>query len=120
MVSRFEELDVYRKAYELALDIHKTSLQLPAEERFALASQIRRASKGICANIAEGFAKQHKSKPEFKRFLLMAMGSSEEMRVWISFCKDLEYIDYEQYSQWNEDYNQISRMLNGLANKWID
>ncbi|HTK84692.1 MAG TPA: four helix bundle protein [Patescibacteria group bacterium] len=118
MVSRFEDLDVYKRAYQTALEVHKSSLGFPAEERFALASQIRRASKSICANIAEGFAKQHKSSAEFKRFVLMAIGSSEEMRVWSSFCKDLGYTDEQTSAKWSDEYNQISKMLNGLMNKW--
>ena len=54
---------------------------------------MRRASKGICANIAEGFGKQNVSKPEFKRFLLMAMGSADEMRVWARYSLDLGHIE---------------------------
>ncbi|MGB0720504.1 MAG: four helix bundle protein, partial [Bdellovibrionales bacterium] len=85
MVSSFEELDVYQKAYKLALNVHKTSSNFPKSEQYGMASQMKRASKSICANLAEGFAKQHISKPEFKRFIMIALGSCEEMRVWTSF-----------------------------------
>ena len=49
----FEELDVFQRAYRLSLEIHRRSLQFPAVEQYGLADQVRRASKGICANIAE-------------------------------------------------------------------
>src|SRR5436190_13248703 len=55
--------------------------------------QIRRASKSICGNIAEGFGKRRRSTAEFKRYLLMAIGSADEMQVWVRYCSDLEYVD---------------------------
>ncbi len=79
---------------------------------------MQRASKGICANIAEGFAKQHKSKAEFKRFLTIALGSSEEMRVWVNFCHDLGHIDKKTFDQWHGEYLEISKMLFGLEKQW--
>jgi four helix bundle protein len=77
----FEDLAVFKLAYRLSLEIHRASLDFPAIEQRALAEQIRRASKSICANLAEGFGKQVASPPEFKRFLAMAIGSADEMRV---------------------------------------
>ena len=56
-VDRVEELEVFRRAYALSLEVHRASLELPRIEQFALADQIRRAAKSICANIAEGFGK---------------------------------------------------------------
>src|SRR5690242_21845973 len=67
---RFEDLDVFRRAYALSLEVHRASLDFPRIEQFALADQVRRASKSICANLAEGFGRQRLSKPEFRRFLL--------------------------------------------------
>jgi four helix bundle protein len=93
IIRSFEDLEVYQRAYRLSLEIHKASLEFPKIEQFAMADQVRRASKSICANIAEGFSKQRQSAPEFKRFLMMALGSSDEMKVWISYCLDLGYID---------------------------
>lgn len=120
MVSKVGDLQVYHKAYHTALDIHKLSLTLPQIEQYALASQIRRASKGICANLAEGFAKSYKSSAEFKRFILMAVGSAEEMQVWLNFCRDLEYITPNHATRLQRDYEEISKMLNGLIKGWKD
>ena len=113
-----EDLNVYRKAYELSLQIHRVSLQYPKIEQFALGDQMRRASKSICANLAEGFGKQSVSKAEFKRFLLMAMGSADEMRVWVRYSQDLGYISKQQAEQWRDEYQTIAKMLNGLHAKW--
>ena len=76
---RFEDLEVFQRAYRLSLGVHRASLEFPRIEQFALADQIRRASKSICANIAEGFGKQRQSRTEFHRFVMMAIGSADEM-----------------------------------------
>jgi four helix bundle protein len=113
-----EDLNVYKKAYQVSLEVHKASLQMPAIEQYALADQMRRASKSVCANLAEGFGKQSVSKVEFKRYLLIAMGSADEMRVWINYCKDLGYVSAKQADAWRSEYQGIAKMLNGLHTKW--
>ena len=110
----FEDLDVFRRAYRVSLDLHRASLQFPKVEQHSLADQIRRASKSICGNIAEGYGKRRRSKAEFKRYLLMAIGSADEMQVWLRYCSDLEYIDQKVCAQWRNEYRQIARMLQGL------
>ena len=115
VASSFEDLDVFRRAYGLSLDLHQASLQFPKIEQFhGLADQVRRASKSICANIAEGFGKQRRSSAEFKRYLLMAIGSADEMQVWAMYCADLGYVDRDTSGRWRDEYRQIARMLQGL------
>ena len=117
-IKDFTDLLVYQKAYEKSLEIHGETLKYPKQEQYELCSQMRRSSKGICANIAEGFGKQNISKLEFKRFLLMAMGSADEMRVWARYSYDLGYIDESMWLDWNKAYTDIAKMLNGLHAKW--
>jgi four helix bundle protein len=95
---------VFQRAYALSLAVHRASLAFPRVEQFGLAEQVRRASKSICANLAEGFGKQRDSSAEFKRFLLMAIGSSEEMQVRSRYCKDLGYIDDQAFVAWYGGY----------------
>ena len=92
-VVSFEDLDVFQRAYRISLEVHLQSLKFPPIEQRVLADQVRRASKSICANVAEGYGRQNRSKAEFKRFLRMAIGSSDEMRVWVRYAFDLGYID---------------------------
>ena len=117
-IRSFEDLDVYQRAYGLALDVHKASLRFPDIERFGLAEQMRRASRSICANLAEGFARQRQSSPEFKRFLSMSIGSSDEMKVWLMFARDLGYLDAGEVERLREAYTIVARMLTGLADRW--
>ena len=114
-VSSVEDLEVFQRAYRISPDLHRASLQFPKVEQFGgLADQMRRASKSICANIAEGFGKQRRSNAEFKRYLLMAIGSADEMQVWLRYCSDLEYIDRTVCERWRDEYRRIARMLQSL------
>jgi len=112
-VSRVEDLGVFQRAYRLSLEVHRASLEFPRIEQFGLAGQIRRASKSICANLAEGFGRQQ-SKPEFRRFLMMGIGSADEMQVWMLYCRDLGYVDSDTAERWRGEYREIARMLSGL------
>jgi four helix bundle protein len=116
-VRTFEDLEVFQRAYRVSLEVHRASLEFPQIEQRALGDQVRRASKSICANIAEGFGKQRQSAAEFRRFLLMAMGSADEMRVWCRYCLDLGYIDEPRWQQWRDEYQEIAKMLHGLCRK---
>jgi four helix bundle protein len=106
-----------QRAYRISLEIHRASLTFPSVEQRALADQIRRASKSICANVAEGYGRQKRSKAEFKRFLQMATGSSDEMRVWVRYALDLGYIDEPTWQRWRDEYQAIVRMLQSLMSK---
>ena len=115
--STFENLEVFQRAYRVSLDLHRASLQFPKIEQLGLADQIRRASKSICGNIAEGYGKRRRSKAEFKRYLLMAIGSADEMQVWLRYCLDLEYVDQTTCVRRRDEYRQIARMLQGFYSK---
>ena len=117
-VERFEDLEVFQRAYRISLEIHRRSLDFPNIEQKALGDQIRRASKSIRANLAEGFAKQSRSAAEFRRYLTIAMGSSDEMRAWARYCLDLGYVDESTWRRWRDEYQEISMMLQGLARSW--
>src|SRR6267154_4423901 len=106
-VRNFEDLDVFKRAYRISLEVHKASLGFPRNEQYALGDQIRRASKSICANIAEGFGKQRQSRAEFRRFIMMAIGSADEMQVWTLYARDLGYIGTDVAECWQSEYREI-------------
>ena len=116
-VVSFEDPEVFQRSYKLSLMVHRKSLEMPTIEQHALGDQMRRASKSICANIAEGYGRQKRSKAEFKRFLSMAIGSSDEMRVWVRYALDLGYIDREIWQEWRDEYQAITKMLQSLLSK---
>ena len=116
-VRSFEDLDVFERAYALSIEVHRLSLTFPDTEKHVLGDQVRRASRSICANIAEGFGKQRASSAEFKRFLRMAIGSADEMRLWCMYCRDLGYVDAQTTQRMADEFRQIAKMLQGLHTK---
>lgn len=80
-------------------------------------NQLRRSVSSICANIAEGYGRQLTSDNDFKRFLIIAKGSCLESTVWVDYCHDLGFIDKETWALWNNEYDEISRMLFSLIGK---
>ncbi len=117
-IERVEDLEVFRRAYRVSLEVHRASLELPRIEQFALADQLRRASKSVCANLAEGVAKQSRSAAEYRRYLTVAIGSSDERQLWLRYCIDLGYIEDVVGRRWMADYVEISKMLQGLYASW--
>jgi four helix bundle protein len=113
----YHRLSVYKKSYALALEIHKLTLTFPKIEQYELAQQLRRSSKSIPANIAEGMGKQE-SKPDVKRFIRMALGSCDESRVWLEFAKDLGYLAQKDHKNFDERYQEVGRMLQGIIKRY--
>ena len=117
-VRSFEDLAVFQRAYRLSLEIRRASLAFPAGAQRELAAQLRKASKSVCANIAEGFGKQRSTDGEFGRFLGLSIGSCDELRVWVRYCSDLGYIDEAAWFRWRDEYVEIAKVLHGLRNSW--
>ena len=115
--SLYDKLNVFKKAYDLSLAVHKRSLSFPSFEQHELAKQLRRSSKSICANLGEGMGKQASSK-DVIRFLRMSLGSSDETRIWLKYAVDLGYIEAEEYQRLHEGYCEVGRMLTGLIKRW--
>ena len=113
----FDRLSVFQKAYDLSLVIHKRSLSFPPMEQTELASQLRRSSKSICANVGEGLGKRASAK-DVVRFVRMAIGSCDETRIWLRYARDLGYITPGEYGQLHEGYCEVGKMLSGLVKYW--
>ena len=116
MINSYEDLEIYKRSYKLALKIHERTKKFPEEERYDITSQIRRCSKSIPTNIAEGYGRQ--SRDEFKRFARISLDSCNEMQVHLSFCKDLGYINSEEYEIYQKEYNEVGKMLNVSIQRW--
>ena len=109
-MEKFEDLKVWQKAHRLVLEIYKITKELPQEERFALVSQVRRASVSIPANIAEGFKKR--GKKDKSNFYNIAQGSLEELKYYLILSKDLGYV--EDNVKLISDIEEINKMLYAL------
>ncbi len=117
MIQNYRDLQVYERSYRISLELYKAVKAFPRDELFGLTSQIKRASTSIPLNIAEGYGKRE-NPDEFKRFLLMAIGSCNEMMVLLEYSKDLGYINEQFYKSCQQEYDEIGRMLSILRKKW--
>lgn len=116
-IRTFRDLRVYAISYQLALSVHKLSASFPGEERYSLTDQIRRASRSVPANIAEGWGvRRH---PEaFKRHLRIGLGSIHEVMVWLDFAKDFGYIQEDTHTRSTQTCEHIAGMLARLIANW--
>ena len=111
-------LKVFQLAYALSLDLHRASLTWPKVEQYGgIADQVRRSSKSVCALLAEGVGRSRASRREFERYLVMALGSADESRLWCRYAEDLGYASDEQASRWRAALAEIARMLQGLLSR---
>ena len=113
-VAAFEDLEVFKRAYRLSLELHRLSLGWPGVEQTGLGDQVRRASKGICANLAEGWGRRGSAPADCRRYLQLAIGSADEMRVWLRYALDLGYLDEPRWQEFRQGYHEVARMLVGL------
>ena len=106
------KLIVWQKSHELVLKLYEVTKDFPKDEQFGLTSQIRRAAVSIPSNIVEGKARG--SNKDFKRFLLIARGSLEELKYQILLSNDLNYINEDTYKDLLNTTKEVGRLLNGL------
>ena len=111
----FRELQVWQKSHNLTLEIYRCTQNFPENERFGLTSQIRRSATSVAANIAEGCGRGSDS--DFRRFLLIAMGSASESEYHLILAKDLNYLGKEHFHSLIEQVQEVKRMLASLIKR---
>ena len=92
-----EDLEIYNIAIDLSVRVKKVLLGFPKEEKFGLASQLRRASVSVFSNIAEGYSCE--SKKEFLKFLGYAYRSLKEVNSQLSYSVKVGYLGDEEYGK---------------------
>ena len=117
MIKRFQDLEVYRRAYAFAMEIFTMAKKFPKEETYSLTSQIIRSSRSVAANISEGWARRSYENV-FKQFLITSLGSASETQTWLDFAKDCQYISSEEHQKLSKEINAIGKMLTQLHKKW--
>lgn len=108
----YKDLDIYKSSYSLAIDIHKVSLELPNHELYELGSQIRRASKSIAYNIAEGYGRK-RYKQDFIKFLIYAQSSCDEVTTQLNFINDI-YCKEKPLVSLLEKYDVLGKQINNF------
>ncbi len=113
MPSGHKNLRAFQLAYELAMEIFNISKTFPKDERYSLADQIRRSSRSVAANIAEGYRKRQYPSM-FVSKLADADAEATETQVWIDFAQDCGYLSQELHGQLAQKYEELGRMLGGM------
>ena len=116
-IKSYRDLEAYQRSKKILVPIHHLAIQLPADERFGLADQIRRASKSVVDNIVEGYS--HKETPaKAKSFWRLSMGSANEMVEHLEQTFELQYLKRELVQPYIEEYTTVAKQLNKLIQNW--
>ena len=109
----FRDLKVFQLAYKLAMEVFEESKSFPKEERYSLTDQIRRSSRSVVANIAEGYRKR-----QYPNMLASKFADSDaeatETQVWLDFARDCGYMTKERHDQLLEGYETVGKMLGSI------
>ncbi len=109
----FRDLTVYKKAFELSMDIFRISKKFPDEEKYGLTSQIRRSSRSVCSNVGEGYRKR-KYEAHFVSKSTDADMENTETQVWLDHALACEYITKEIYDKLISQSEEVGRLLNHM------
>ena len=115
-VGSVRELNVYKLAFEAAMEIFKVSKSFPIEEKYSLIDQIRRSSRSVCTNLTEAWRKR-KYPAVFINKLTDAGQEAAETQTWIEFALACNYIDKKTFDIFDEKYEHIFAMLITMEKK---
>lgn len=106
---RWEKLDVWKLADELAYQVYIVTRNFPKEELYGITSQIRRAALSVPTNIVEGYSR--KGDKELAYFLNIGIGSMAEAKYLVYFARRLRYLQDDEYSDLKSGYNRLGKSL---------
>jgi four helix bundle protein len=113
MLRGHRDLKVFQLAYRLAMEIFHLSKGFPREEVYSLTDQIRRSSRSVAANLAEGFRKRRYPNMLVNK-LTDCDGEATETQVWLDFALDCGYLSKENHGHLTSGYEEVGRMLSGM------
>ena len=120
-IVKHQNLEVYKKAFDAAMEIFELSRQFPKEETFSLTDQIRRSSRSVCSNIAEAWRKR-RYEAAFVAKLNDSEGEAAETQTWLEFSVRCGYLEKETGRKLFKDYDEIISMLVSMINNtdvWV-
>lgn len=112
-LKHFRDLEVYSIAFNTAMIIFEITKEFPIEERYSLVDQIRRSSRSVCSNLAEGWRKR-KYKAVFINKLTDSMQEASETQTWLEFSLACNYIKQDVFEELDSKYESIIKMLNSM------
>ena len=111
-----KNLNAYQKAYALAMEIFQLSKSWPLDEKYSLTDQIRRASRSVCSNMREAWAKR-RYEAHFISKLTDSDGENSETDTWLDFALDCGYLSLSDHQRLSTECRQVGSMLGSMLNK---
>ena len=111
-MNKFEDLNVWKAAMNLVVNVYDAVSDFPKEEKYGLTSQIKRSAVSIPSNIAEGAGRN--SDKQFLYFLSVANGSSYELQTQILLAKKFKMIEINFADKILKEIDDVQKMLYGL------
>ena len=115
-ISSVRELEVYRLAFDTAMEIFVITKSFPKEEKYSLTDQVRRSSRSVCTNLAEAWRKR-RYKAVFINKLSDAEQEAAETQTWLEFAWKCNYIDEEIFKKLDDKYEHVFAMLITMERK---
>ena len=115
LIRTHRDLEIYKRAFDLAMELFRTSKSFPKEERYSLTDQIRHSSRSVCTNLAEAWRKR-RYEASFINKLNDAEAEAAETQVWIEFAIECGYLGQEtaerMYSAYDNILGKIATLIN--------
>lgn len=111
----FKGTTVYRRAFELAMEIFEASRTFPKEEKYSLTDQVRRSSRSVCANLAEAYRKK-RYPANFMLKLCECDAENSETGVWLDFALASHYLESSVHSHLISKNEEVGKLLNHMIN----
>jgi len=115
-INSVRDLEVYKLAFDSAMEIFEISKSFPKEEQYSLTDQVRRSSRSVCSNLAEGWRKR-RYKAVFVNKLTDSEQEAGETQTWLEFALKCKYINNEIFKRLDEKYEHIFAKLITMERK---
>ncbi len=112
-IRHFRDLDVYQRAFSAGMEIYELTKKFPADERYSMVDQIRRSSRSVCANLAEGWRKR-RYPAVFRNKITDSMQEASETQCWLEFAHACRYVSSELFNRLVLQYEHIIGMLSAM------
>ncbi len=120
MVTKHTELEVFKKAFAVSMELFRYSKSFPKEETYSLTDQVRRSSRSVSANIAEAWRKR-RYEAHFRSKLSDSEAEAAETQVWLQYAVECEYMEREVAASIYKEYDEVISMLVAMirdSEKW--
>lgn len=115
-ISSVRDLEVYRLAFDTAMEVFEITKSFPTEEKYSLTDQIRRSSRSVCVNLSEAWRKR-RYKAVFVNKLSDSEQEAAETQTWLEFAWKCRYLDQDIFKKLDEKYEHIFAMLYNMEQK---